>query len=403
MTTATDVQAIESRHIVQVYRRQPVVFVRGEGVHLFDSDGRKYLDLVSGVGVASLGHADPALADAIADQARTLLHCSNLYFHPLQGAVAERLAAMSGLPRAFFCNSGAEAVETCLKFAKRYWHTHGDHLRTGIVALKNSFHGRTIGAVAATWDPHYRTPFEPLMPGVTFVPAGDAAALRAAVDSSTAAIILEAIQGEGGVRPISPAFAAAVTDIQARTGTLVIADEVQCGLGRTGHDFHFRTLGLKPDLVSVGKALGAGVPVGAALATEAVASAISFGDHGSTYGGNLLACRAALFFLDRLQSGLIDHVARVGAHLERALRHLAARHAVIREVRGAGLMWGLDLTVDAAPIVDAARQRFLLVNRTSGTVVRLLPPLVITEAQLDDAIGILDAVLAEVSVQEVRA
>lgn len=398
MTTATDVQGIESRHIVQVYRRQPVVFVRGQGVHIYDSEGRKYLDLVSGVGVASLGHANPALAEAIADQARTLLHCSNLYFHPLQGHVAERLAAMSGLPRAFFCNSGAEAVESCLKFAKRYWHTRGEP-RSGIVALHGSFHGRTIGAVSVTWDPHYREPFEPLMPGVTFVSPADPAVLSAAVDSSTAAIILEAIQGEGGVRPISQAFAAAVKEAQARTGALLIADEVQCGLGRTGHDFHFKTLGLEPDLVSVGKALGAGVPVGAALVGEQVAAALSFGDHGSTYGGNLLACRAALLFLDRLQGGLIEHVARVGAHLEQALRELASRHPVVVAVRGAGLMWGLDLAVDAAPFVDAARQRNLLVNRTAGTVVRLLPPLVITESEVDEAIGILDAVLADISVE----
>lgn len=398
MTTATDVQETESRHIVQVYRRQPVVFVRGEGVHLFDSDGRKYLDLVSGVGVASLGHANPALAEAIADQAKTLLHCSNLYFHPLQGAVAERLAAMSGLPRAFFCNSGAEAVESCLKFAKRYWHTRGEP-RAGIVALQGSFHGRTIGSVSVTWDPHYREPFEPLLPGVTFVSPADPAALRAAVDSSTAAIILEAIQGEGGVRPISPAFAAAVKEAQARTGALLIADEVQCGLGRTGHNFHFKTLGLGPDLVSVGKALGAGVPVGAALVGEEVASALSFGDHGSTYGGNLLACRAAQCFLDRLQDGLLDHVARVGAHLERALNALAAQHPIVVEVRGAGLMWGLDLAADAAPCVDAARQRNLLVNRTAGTVVRLLPSLVITESEVDQAVGVLDAVLTEVSVE----
>ncbi len=392
MTTATDVMAVESEHLLQVYRRGKVVFTHGRGCRLFDADGHAYLDLTSGVGVAALGHAHPALAAAIAAQASELLHTSNLYFHPLQGEVAARLASLSGLPRAFFCNSGAEAVEACLKFARRYWYSQGEKERTGFVALEHSFHGRTMGSLSVTWDDHYRAPFQPLVPNVRFVPAGDPAALRAAVSPSTAAIILEPLQGEGGVRPLSREFADAVTSACRDTGTLLIADEVQCGLGRTGVPFYSTTLGLEPDLMAVGKALGAGVPIAAALFSARVGAAAAFGDHGSTYGGNLLACRAALVFLDELED-LIGHVSRVGAHTGGRLRALAARWPQVREVRGAGVMWGLDLDRPALPVVEAALERGLLINRTAETVIRLLPPYVITTAEIDEAVELLEAAM----------
>jgi acetylornithine aminotransferase/acetylornithine/N-succinyldiaminopimelate aminotransferase len=395
-TTIDDIQALESRHVLQTYRRLPITFVRGEGVRLFDVEGREYLDLLSGIGVASLGHAHPGLAKAIADQAQLLLHTSNLFFHPLQGQVAERLAHLSGLPRAFFCNSGTEAVEACLKLARRYWYTRGEP-RAEIVALEQSFHGRTFGSLSVTWDDHYRAPFAPLLAGVRFIPANDSAALVSAVSTSTAAIIVEPVQGEGGVRPLTPAFAAAVNEVSSKTGALVIADEVQSGLGRTGYPFYFGAIGLKPHLVSLGKALGAGVPVGATLVAEEVAGKISFGDHGSTYGGNLLACRATLCFLDELVGGgLIAHVGRMGRYFEQRLRAMAARHVIIKEVRGCGLMWGLQLTSDATPVISAALERRVIVNRTAETVVRLLPPLVITEAEADEALGRLDAAFAAV-------
>src|SRR5437763_2901932 len=291
-----DIVTRESQYVLQTYRRSPVTFVRGNGVRVYDADGREYLDLLSGIGVAALGHAHPALARAVAEQAETLIHTSNLFYNPYQGELAERLAALSGLPRAFFCNSGTEAVEACLKFARRYWYTKGEP-RTEVIALEESFHGRTFGSLSVTSDEHYRAPFQPLLSGVKFVAVNDPAALAAAVSRSTAAIIAEPVQGEGGVRPLTPAFAAAITEACAKTGALFIADEIQCGLGRTGHPFHFQTLGLEPQLVSIGKALGGGVPVGAALVRQDVADAIAFGDHGTTYGGNLLACRAALCYL----------------------------------------------------------------------------------------------------------
>ena len=378
-TNFADPIALDAQHVLQIYKRAPVVFESGKGSALFTRDGERYLDLISGVGVASLGHGHPGLAHAIADQASTLLHTSNLFHHPLQGEVAARLSDLSGLPRAFFCNSGAEAVEACLKFARRYWYTLGTP-RPDFVALTHSFHGRTMGAVSVTWDDHYRAPFGPLVPGVTFVDPSDPAAITAAITDRTAAVIVEPIQGEGGVRPLSQSSADAIRAGCKRTGALLISDEVQCGLGRTGRPFHGTALGLQPDLMALGKALGAGVPIGAALFSDKVAAAAKPGDHGSTYGGNLLACRAALVFLEALTAGgLMDHVTHAGAHLERGLRAIAARQKAVKDVRGAGVMWGLELDRPAAAVVDAARERRLLINRTSDTVVRLLPPFVITE------------------------
>jgi predicted acetylornithine/succinylornithine family transaminase len=394
--TLESIREGESRHVLQTYKRQPVAFVRGAGARLYDVDGKEYLDFVSGIGVAALGHAHPGLSAVIAEQASTLMHTSNLYYHPFQADAAAKLARLSGLPRTFFCNSGTEAVEACLKFARRYWYTQGATERTGFVALEGAFSGRTLGALSVTHSEHYRAPFGPLVGPVTFVSPHKPDALAAAVTDRTAAIIAEPIQGEGGIRPMSPAFAAAINDACARTGALYIADEVQTGLGRTGFPFYAPVLGLRPDLMSVGKALGGGVPIGAALVSERVAQAVSPGDHGSTYGGNLLGTRAAAFVLDQLIGGLIDHVKEVGIHFERRLRTLALRHPAIVEVRGVGLMRGLQLNVDATAVLDTARERGLLVNRTDEKVVRLLPPLNIERADIDQAVDLLDAVFATV-------
>jgi predicted acetylornithine/succinylornithine family transaminase len=405
MTTTQQVQELEARHVLQTYKRQPVVLVRGEGRRLYDTDGRAYLDFLSGIGVVVLGHSDPGLSEAVSDQARTLIHTSNLYFHPLQGQLAAKLAVLSGLERAFFCNSGTEAVEACLKFARRYWFSQGVKDRTEYVALKHGFSGRTMGALSVTANPHYREPFEPLIPGVTFIEPDDVAALEAAVTSRTAAIIAEPIQGEGGVRPLSPTFAVAIARVAGQTGTLLIADEIQCGLGRTGRPFHYQAFGWTPDLVTVGKAIGSGVPVGAALVSGRVAEQIFAGDHGTTYGGNLLAMRAALYVLSRITGtsdavrydggGLIEHVRQVGPVFGARLDALRHKHAIVEGVRGDGVMRGLVLTVDAAPVVEGALKRGLLVNRTAERVVRMLPPFTVTEAEIDEAIGILDAALTE--------
>lgn len=392
---ADEVRATEARHVLQTYKRAPIVLVRGRGVRVWDIEGREYLDLTSGVGVASLGHANPGLAEVIAEQARTLVHSSNLFFHPYQAELGSKLARLSGLDRVFFCNSGTEANEACLKFARRYWYTKGERQRTGFVALDHSFHGRTFGSLSVTSTLQYREPFAPLVPGVVFVDPADPAALEAAVTGTTAAIVIEPIQGEGGVRPLSQAFAAAVTAATERTGALVIADEVQSGLGRTGVPFYSSVLGLTPDFISIGKALGGGVPVGAALFSERVAQAASPGDHGSTYGGNLLACRAGLYFVDQLlEGGLLAHVREVGAHFERRLLELAARRPRITEVRGAGVFRGLEVTGEASEVVEAARPLGLLVNATAKTVVRLLPPLTVTAEEIDEAVDRLDRAFA---------
>jgi predicted acetylornithine/succinylornithine family transaminase len=401
--TLDDIRTREQQHVLQTYKRQPVAFVRGQGSRLYDVDGREYLDLLTGIGVASLGHAHPGLTAVISEQAATLLHTSNLYYHPFQSRAAERLARLSGLQRVFFCNSGTEANEANLKFARRYWYTLGEKQRIGYVAVENGFAGRTMGALSVTHDAHYRDPFQPLIGPVTFVDPTRPDTLLAAVTDKTAAIIAEPIRGESGIRPLPEGFVQAVKDVTAQTGTLLIADEVQSGLGRTGYNFHSQALGWQPDLISVGKALGSGVPVAAALVSEKVAGAISAGDHGTTYGGNLLACRAALFFLEQLMDGgLLEHVRDAGAHFERQLRTLALKHPVIEEVRGSGLMWGLQLKVDATPIIDGARERGLIVNRTHEKVVRMLPPLNIEKADLDRAAGILDQVFASVPA-EVKA
>lgn len=407
--TLDEVKALEARHVLQTYKRAPVVFVRGSGTRLFDASGRAYLDFLSGIGVVVLGHGHAGLASVIADQAATLIHTSNLYYHPLQGQLASRLAALSGLQRAFFCNSGAEAVEACLKFARRYWFSKGERERTEYVALEHGFSGRTMGALSVTANAKYREPFGPLIPGVTFVAPGDEDALHAAVTSRTAAILVEPVQGEGGVRPLSLSFARAIEAACNRTGALLIADEVQCGLGRTGEPFGYPSLGLTPDLVSVGKALGSGVPIGASLVAEHVAAQIHPGDHGSTYGGNLLATRAALYVLEQLTGshdavpyegpgspigGLIAHVRDVGGLFGEALARLQANHPVIAAVRGAGLMRGLELTADAGPVVDAALEAGLVVNRTAERVVRMLPPLTVTAAEIAEALDVLDGVLA---------
>ena len=394
---ADQVRETEARHVLQTYKRAPIVLVRGQGARVWDTDGKDYLDFTSGVGVASLGHANPGLARVIAEQAATLVHTSNLFFHPYQAELSQKLAGLSGLDRAFFCNSGTEAMEACLKFARRYWYTKGDRRRTGFVSLTRAFHGRTFGSLSITADPHYREPFGPLVPGVTFVDPADPAALEAVVTDKTAAIVVEPIQGEGGVRPLSAAFVAAIRAAADRTGTLVIADEVQSGLGRTGQAFYSTVLGLHPDLIAIGKALGGGIPIGAALLREPISQAVAPGDHGSTYGGNLLACRAGLYFVDQLLDGdLLAHVTGVGAHLERRLQAIAAAHSMVSEIRGAGLFRGLEIDRPASEIVEAARPLGLLVNATAKTVVRLLPPLTIATADIDEAMDRLDQAFAVV-------
>ncbi len=398
----TDVKALEQEHVLQIYRRQPVVFERGDGMRLFDDKGRAYLDFVSGIGVASLGHAHPGLAKALAEQASTLMHTSNLYFHPLQGELAARLSMLTGLDLAFFCNSGTEAVEACLKFARRYWHTKGETSRTKFVAFTHSFHGRTMGSLSVTWDSHYRTPFEPLVPGVTFVDVngptveGAINVINASIGKDTAAVIVEPIQGEGGVRPISREVAAAISAACKRTGALVIADEVQTGSGRTG------TLHPQPDArpragphrARQGARRRRADRRGDAQPARRTRSGARRPRHdlrrqpAGVPGGARGSRRARGWTAGRDRAGFRRTSSPRFADWPRGTATPSSTCAAPACSRA------LELNRDATDVVAAALGKGLLVNRTATNVVRLLPPYIVTERDVDEAIGILDAVFS---------
>ena len=379
----------ETRHVLQTYRRQPVTFVRGQGVRLWDADGREYFDLLSGIGVAALGHAHRGLARAIAEQSETLIHTSNLFYHPLQGELAERLANLSGLPRAFFCNSGTEAVEACLKFARRYWYTKGEP-RAEIIALEESFHGRTMGALSVTGQPGKREAFEPLLPHVQFASPNDIASLDASISSDTGCILLEPVQGEGGVHVLEASFVDAARRLADETGAVLLFDEVQTGVGRTGAFFAYEHVSVRPDALMLAKGLANGLPIGCLLVFDEAPEGFAAGDHASTFGGNPVACAAASAVCDELTDELLATVTANGLLLADGLAALPG----VREVRGVGLMLGAELDRPAADVVAACTEQGLLVGTAGANVVRLTPPLIVTTAELEDALGVLEEVLA---------
>ncbi|MCS6969523.1 MAG: acetylornithine transaminase [Planctomycetota bacterium] len=367
-------------HLAQNYARQPVRFVRGQGVWLYDEQGRAYLDGFAGVAVSCLGHAHPALVRAISEQAATLLHTSNHYHHPLQERLAERLARLSGLPRAFFCNSGTEANEAALKLA-RLWSRAQGGSRPRLLACEGSFHGRTLGSLALTHTPKYREPFAPL-PAVDFVPFGDAEALARAIDARVAAVFVEPIQGEGGVRVPPPGYLARVRELCTQHGALLVADEVQTGIGRTGRMFACEHEGVRPDVLCLAKGLGGGVPIGAVLMQEEVAALLGPGLHGTTFGGNQLACAAALAVLAVVDDPAL--LAAVRAHGERLRRRLAEIFPEALAVRGQGLLIGVQLPYDPAPLIAAGLDHGVVVGPAAGQVLRLAPPLIISAAECDE-------------------
>ncbi len=390
---APPVQELENKYLVQTYARYPLVIDRGRGCWVYDPDGRRYLDFVSGLGVAALGHAHPRILKVIREQAGRAIHVSNLYYHAYQGRLAARLAKLTGLDRVFLCNSGTEAVEGALKLARA--HSTKPEDKFHLVALENSFHGRTMGALAATWPEKYRLPFRPLLPGVSFVRFNDVADLRAQVNEHTSAILLEPIQGEGGIFEVSGEFLRAAEELARKFDALLILDEIQCGLGRTGDFFVYRRFRVKPDIVVTAKPLAAGLPLGAIIAREPVAAALGAGMHGTTFGGGPLACRVALEFLDILeQEKLLENVRRVGAYFQRRLCEMQRRFPFIKAVRGRGLMLAIDLEFAARPIVLEAIQAGLLVNNTHETVLRFLPPYIIGEEHVDRALRILERIFA---------
>lgn len=386
--------------LLPTYKRQPIVFTHGRGCYVFDSTGKKYLDFLGGIAVNALGHAHPRVVKVIRREAARAIHQSNLFHHPFQGPLARKLAQWSGLDRVFFANSGAEAIEGALKLARLHGRVSTDTpgapaRKHRILALENSFHGRTFGAVSVTATEKYRLPFEPLVPGVEFVRLNDVADLYSKFDDTVCAILLETIQGEGGIYPVSEEFWNRARSLATANGALLIADEIQCGLGRTGRYFAYQKFSSKPDVVLVAKPLAAGLPLGAVLTTEAVAQRISPGLHGTTFGGGPLACAAALEFLNIVDDEkLLENIRSRGAELRDGLSALAAKFGFIREIRGEGLMIGIELSTDGAPFVSEAMHRGLLINCTHDFTLRLLPPFIVTRAQVRELLLTLEDLFA---------
>jgi len=388
----------EAKVLLPTYDRQPVFFTKGRGVYLWDADGKRYLDFLSGIGVNALGHGHPAIQSTLKRQAGRLIHVSNLFFHEFQSELAKRLTKISGLDRAFFCNSGTEAWEGALKLARSYArvrNSNGHKAKWRILALENSFHGRTFGSLATTGQAKYRHPFAPLVPGVGFVAFNDVNDLKRQFDASVCAICLETIQGEGGINPLSPEFFQLARELTSKSGALLLLDEIQCGLGRTGRYFAYQHYGVQPDVVTVAKPLAAGLPLGAILTTNRVAMAMHPGMHGTTFGGGPLSCAVAISFLEMLDD-LLDHVQQIGAYFRAQLESLAAKHSSVREVRGLGLMLGIDLdSPDTAKVVvQKLLSEGIIINRTHETVLRFLPPYIVQKKHVDEVIHALDSALS---------
>jgi acetylornithine/N-succinyldiaminopimelate aminotransferase len=400
-----EIRAAEARLLLSTYDRSPVLFVGGEGVYIIDEMGDRYLDLLSGIGVNALGYNHPAIVDAIARQSRALIHISNLYYHEGQAELAMRLTERTGMDRAFFTNSGTEAWEGALKLARAYSalkRSEGVKMGTQFLALEQSFHGRTFGSMATTYKAKYRDPFAPVMPGVEFVRFNDVADLRAKFSGEVCAILVEAVQGEGGVRPIAQEFIDEARALTKSAGSLLIVDEVQAGMGRTGKWCAYQHYNVQPDVTTLAKPLAGGIPMGATLCTEEVARVMHAGMHGTTFGGGPLACAVGIAVIDTIEKeGLLNNATVVGNYFQEQLRSLAARHAAIVDVRGIGLMVAAELNSPelAKRTVDEMRKRHILINCTSNTVLRFLPPFILERKHVDAAIAALDEVFSECAAQ----
>ncbi|HEY3638853.1 MAG TPA: aspartate aminotransferase family protein [Rhizomicrobium sp.] len=374
---------LAGRYLMNTYRRPPVVFVRGRGCYLYDHRGRKYLDFLGGLAVNALGYSHPRLSRVIRRESARAVHLSNLFHHLYQGPLARKLAEWSGLERVFFTNSGTEAIEGAIKLARLAAHKRGTEGKTRILALENSFHGRTFGALSITHPSKYREPFAPLVPGVEFVRFNDVADLEAKFDDSVCAIVIEPIQGEGGIFPVSTPFWTRARDLASHYGAALIADEIQSGLGRTGRAFAYQRHTGLPDIVVIAKPLAGGLPLGAILARESFAESFSPGLHGSTFGGGPLACAVALEFLSVVEDdNLLENVRERGSQLRAELTRIAADVDFIREVRGEGLICGIELAVEGKPYAETAFREGLIINCTHERVLRLLPPFIVTERQV---------------------
>lgn len=397
MVDAERIKALDEQYVLHTYNRAPFVLERGEGVWLYDTEGNAYLDFVSGIAVNALGYAHPAIVRAISEQAQRLTHVSNLYHTIPQAELAELLVESCFADKVFFCNSGAESVEAAIKFARKWARTHYGEQKTDFVTLSGAFHGRTLGALALTPRDHYQDPFRPLMPGAKLATFNDLESVKAAIDEKTCAVIVEPLQGEGGVHAATPEFLQGLRELCDENSALLIFDEVQCGLGRTGTLWAHEPSGVSPDLMTLAKPIGGGLPMGVTFMTQAVADAIEPGDHASTFAANPVAAAAAVqVFLIVSKAAFLEQVRWSGGYLEAGLLGLQEKHDRIVQVRGGGLIWGVECDTAVGPVLEAATQQGLLALNAGPNVLRLIPPLIVQKEHMDRALTILDQAFDEI-------
>jgi acetylornithine/N-succinyldiaminopimelate aminotransferase len=395
-----EVRQLEEKYLFPTYKRYDLVLSHGSGPYLYDLDGRRYLDFLAGIAVNSLGYDHPRISAVLAAQGQKLIHCSNLFYHQYQGLLAKRLAEISGMARVFFTNSGAEAIEAALKIARAHARRQGFTDKIEVLSLQGAFHGRTFGSLSLTMQEKYQAPFRPLVPGAGMVDSATRAALEKSITARTCALFLEPVQGESGVIPLPADFLMAARELCDRHQALLVLDEIQCGLGRTGRYFGYQHFGVQPDLVTIAKPIAAGYPLGAVLGNLRTADSLQAGEHGTTFGGGPLACRIALEYLDILQEdGLLQNAISTGKYLTDQLKSLMPRHALIREVRGLGLMIGIEVGPAAPRVVKTMLSRGVIANAAHDTVVRLLPPLIISRNHVDEFMRIFDESLREVEAE----
>jgi acetylornithine/N-succinyldiaminopimelate aminotransferase len=400
---ASEIRALEEKYLFTTYKRQNVFFSHGKGAYLYDIEGKRYLDFLAGIAVNSLGYNHPRMVRVLLEQGQRLIHCSNLFYHPYQGQLAKRLANLSGMAKVFFTNSGTEAIEAAMKFSRAYGHARGGSEKSKILALNNSFHGRTFGALSVTAQEKYQAKFRPLLPNVQILEETSPAALEMNMNDDVCALLFEPIQGEGGIVRISMEFARKARELCSKHDALLVLDEIQCGLGRTGKHFAYQHFGVDPDLVALAKPLGGGYPMGAVLGSARVADCLQYGDHGTTFGGGPLACRLALEFLDVIDDeALLGHVAEIGDYLAKGLAAMKPRHPSMGEIRGLGLILGVELGNIARNVVEQLLSRGVVANVAHDTVLRLLPPFIIARKEVDDFLEILDKVLSEAEIAYVH-
>ncbi|HTY63493.1 MAG TPA: aspartate aminotransferase family protein [Acidobacteriota bacterium] len=399
--TPEEIQSLEQKYLFSTYKRAALYCSHGSGAFVYDLSGKRYLDFLAGISVNSLGYSHPRIVRVLVEQGQRLIHNSNLFYHPYQGLLAKRLVEVSGMARAFFTNSGTEAIEASLKIARAYGHARNRDNKSLILTLKNSFHGRTLGALSITSQEQYQAPFRPLIPDIEIIEEFTPAALEKAFSDRVCALVIEPVQGEGGIVPLPQDFVRSARALCDRYDALLIADEIQCGLGRTGKYFAFEHYGIKPDVITLAKSLAAGYPLGAMLGNARVAESLKPGDHGTTFGGGPLACRLALEVLDVIeQDGLIARAKDLGQYLVEGVKTLSSRHRLIGEIRGMGLMIGIQIGSQAKDVVNRLLEKGIIANAAHDTVLRLLPPFIITKGDIDEFLKTLDAVLGDVEAAE---